>query len=109
MEILAKKLYLMSLSWSGPRPLLSLSQAGGNDICSLLCWTGVLQMRVQNLCMAMSSLGGRAMLGSLMIHCLLQVWVAGDRQVAAFPPSGGLVTFPGESGVAWVEPEIPGP
>jgi hypothetical protein len=49
------------------------------------------------------------MLGSLISHCLLQVWVAGDRQVAAFPPSGGLVTFPGESGVAWVELQMPGP
>lgn len=99
----------MSPSWAGLRPLLSLSQAAGNDIYSLLCWPGVLQVRVQSLCTAMSSLGGRAVLGCLMSHRLLQVWVAGDRQVAAFPSSGGLVTFPGESGVAWVELEMPGP
>lgn len=73
---------------------------------SVLCFAGLecCRVRVQKLCMAM-----RAMLGNLMSHCLFQVWVAGDRQVSAFPPSGGLVTFPGESGVAWVELEMPGP
>lgn len=81
-------------------------------MCSLFCWPGVLQgmvTLVQNLCMAMSTLGGRAMPSNLVSHCLLQVWAAGDGQVAASPPRGGLVTFPGESGVAWVDLQMPGP
>lgn len=93
------------LAWSEGTPAQSVT-------CSLLCWTRVLQgvvVRVQNFSMALSTLGGRAMPGSLVTHCLLQVWAAGDRQVAAFPPCGGLVTFPGESGVAWVELQMPGP
>ena len=93
------------LAWSEGIPAQSVT-------CSLLCWTRVLQevvVRVQNFSMAMSTLGGRAMPGSLVTHCLLQVWAAGDRQVAVFPPCGGLVTFPGESGVAWVELRMPGP
>lgn len=105
-ETLAKNLALTPPSWPGLRvPLLGLSPA--------LCFAGlgVLQgvvVRVQNFYRAMSTLGGRAMPGSLVTHCLLQVWAAGDRQVAAFPPCGGLVTFPGASGVAWVELRMPG-
>lgn len=101
-----KDLALTPPSWPGLRvPLLGLSPA--------LCFAGlgVLQgvvVRVQNFYRAMSTLGGRAMPGSLVTHCLLQVWAAGDRQVAAFPPCGGLVTFPGASGVAWVELRMPG-
>lgn len=108
METWIKKLYLRSPSWPGLRPLLSLSLAAGNDICSLLCWSGLLQGEVQNVCVAMAWVEEPCWV-ALMNHCLLQVWVAGDRQVAAFPPSGGLVTFPGESGVAWVGLEMPGP
>lgn len=65
--------------------------------------------RVQRVRMAMSSLDGKAMLRNPMSHCLLWVWAARDKQVAAFPPCGGLVTFPEESGVAWVELQMPGP